>query len=51
MPKWYMVLVAAIAAVSLFVGVAAAIVNPLIAIAAWFVWLFFRNLVRAAKAD
>ncbi len=51
MPKWYMGIVAAIAAMSLFAGVGATIVNPLIAIAAWFLWLFFRNLVRAAKED
>lgn len=51
MPKWYMAFVVILALVSLFASVGAAIINPLIAIALWFVWLFFRNLVHGAQGD
>lgn len=49
MPRWYIGFVIALAVLSLFASLGAAIIKPLLAIAAWFVWLFVRNLVRGAR--
>lgn len=46
MPTWYIAFVVLLGLVSLFAGVGPAIINPIIAIALWFAWLFLRNLVR-----